>query len=410
MSKSVLVRLGIYALDYGLSAFFGLVLLVLVAQGDDLDNFGTFAMALAIASLQTPLAVLGIAALFYGRATSRPVSANRLYWPGVYVALVSGTLLYALTLVILWVIGAPTLVMLYALAGLRVVGSFGEPLRAIYQARSRPVDYVPLRVVTLGIAFVASGLTFLVDGGITWYAGIWGLEWLLFASGLLVLSRRRGLCPPQPRARVQPILWKSSPLFVQSICIAIYMRFDQVYIGWRFGDSDLGIYAAAARIAEAGNMFYGLIALVVGPRLIREWLTGRLSTASRAVLVLVGLGSIAATGLSIPWGGVFLSVVFGPAFGAGGMILAIYLLSTCLTVYGSIGSRLNIAQGTTRPSMVSGLAGAVSNVSLTVVLCEFQGPIGAAMATVMSYLIATGIVWYEIVKFPQHRRNILCPG
>lgn len=393
MRWSALFRLSAYAFDTGLSALFGLVLLLLAARGSELSEFGLFALALAVAGIQTPLAVLGTAALFYGRAASRPLQANRLYWPGIATSLVSGTLLYLLTLLVLWFVSSPELVTLYALAGLRVVGALGEPLRAIYQARSRPMDYVPWRVLTLMLAFAASGFAFTNNAQILAYAAIWGLEWLVFASILLVLSLRRGICPRSKRTRVRSLLLKASPLFVQSVCVAIYLRFDQVYVGWRFGETDVGIYAAAARTAEAGNMVYGLIALVVAPRIIREWLSGKLSVSSRAVIVLIGYGSLAASGFSLLYGEELLRIAFGPAFMAGAMILAIYVLSTCLTVYGTIGSRLNIAQGATMPSMISGLVGAISNIGLTIALCEIQGPLGAATATVLSYLIAVVIIW-----------------
>lgn len=393
MNRAVFIRFGVYALDTGLSALFGLVLLLLAARDADLTGFGIFAMALAIAGIQTPLAVLGIAALFYGRAVSRPLAANRLYWPGVLSALFSGSLLYALTLAVSWAVASQELFYLYALTGLRVLGSFGEPLRSIYQARSRPGDYVPWRVVTLVAAFTATGLVFSQHAGILWYAAIWGLEWLAFSSGLLIMSLRRGVCPTQPRLRIRPILWKASPLFVQSVCVAIYLRFDQIYVGWRFGEAELGVYAAAARVAEAGNMAYGLIALVVVPRIIREWLGGKLTVGSRAVLVLIGYGSLFAVGISVLYGKELLGVAFGTAFKAGSMILAVYVLSTCLTVYGTIGSQLNIAQGATVPSMVSGLAGASSNVILTIAFCEYQGSLGAATATVLSYALSTLLIW-----------------
>lgn len=391
-----LTRLILYALDTGLSALFGLVLLLLSARGSELVEFGMFALALAVAGIQTPLAVLGTAALFYGRAASRPLRANRLYWPGIATSLVSGTLLYLLTLLVLWFVSSPELVTLYALAGLRVVGAFGEPLRAIYQARSRPTDYVPWRVLTLMLAFAASGFAFTNNAQILAYAAIWGLEWLVFASILLVLSLRRGICPRAKRTRVRSLLLKASPLFVQSVCVAIYVRFDQVYVGWRFGETEVGIYAAAARIAEAGNMVYGLIALVVAPRIIREWLSGKLSVSSRAVLVLIGYGSLAASAYSWLYGEELLTIVFGPAFIAGAMILSIYVLSTCLTVYGTIGSRLNVAQSATMPSMISGLVGAGSNVVLTVIFCELLGTMGAAIATVISYAISSVLIWLSV--------------
>jgi len=47
----------------------------------------------------------------------------------------------------------------------------------------------------------------------------------------------------------------------------------------------------------------------------------------------------------------------------------------------------------------SGVAGAVSNVVLSVVLGEVIGLEGVALATVVSYALATYIVWVSAIRF-----------
>ncbi|KAA5606446.1 oligosaccharide flippase family protein [Roseospira marina] len=396
VTPTALVRLAAYALDAGLPAVFGLCLMIAVARGASVEAFGAFALVLAIAGVQTPVAVLGLAGLFYGRAASRPSASNRLYWPGVVVVLGSGAGLYMATLAVLWVLAGPLLLHLYALAGLRVLGAAAEPLRAIYQARSRPDAYVPIRIGTVAVAALVAAFAFVLQADVVWYAAIWGLEWLLFAAVLLGASLRRGICPPVRHPRVGPVMVKAAPLLVQAICIAIYMRFDQIYVGWRFGAADLSAYAAAARIAEAGNMAYGVLAAFLCPRIIREWRAGRLAGDTKAVLVLIGVGTVGVSGVGALWGDTLLAGIFGPAYAAGGLILAVYVLSTGLTVYSTFGSRLNVAQGATLPGMISGLVGAVSNVGLSVLLCEVQGPLGAATATVLSYGLTCMVLWYAV--------------
>ncbi|MQX37720.1 polysaccharide biosynthesis C-terminal domain-containing protein [Roseospira navarrensis] len=382
-----------YGLDSGLPALLSLLLLTLAARSTDMATFGTFALALAIAGLQTPLAAFGLITLFFGRAASRPAGAVLIFWPGVVATLVAGAVLYGGTLTALWALAPPLLTTLYALVGLRVLGAVAGPIKAIHQARSRPDRYVPWRLVTIAAAFAATGAVVALDGGLAGYALVWGLEWLVFAAGLLAGALRSGALRPVARPRVRPVLTKAGPLFVQAVCIAVYLRFDQVYVAWRFGEAELGLYAAAARIAEAGTMVYGVVGLVVAPRIIREWTHGRLSGPARGALAGIALGAVAASGLCWVWGGDLLRLLFGPPFAAGGTILAIYVLSTCFTVYGAIGSRINVAQGTTLPSMIAGLVGAVSNVALSILLCEIQGPAGAATATVASYALSCTVTW-----------------
>ncbi len=393
------VRFGLYALDTGLSAAFGVVLLMFVSRAYGLEDFGIFALCLAIINIQTTLVALGIPALLYSRAITKPVVADRLCWLGVRICITAGLITYLLTIAFLWGANLYNLLLLYSVAGLRIIGVFGEPLRAIYQARAQPISYVPIRVSTLSAAFGLSAITYYVDGELVWYGLIFSLEWSAFALILLLGSLRRGLCLPQNPKSLIPLVTKASPLFVQSVCVAIYVRFDQIYVGWRFGEADLGVYAAAARLAEAGNMLFGLIAFVAVPRIVREYRSGRLSIKSKMALSFIGLSACVASLVFLDYGGAFLSLIFGPDFYPGGSILAVYALSTAFSSFGYIGSRLNVAQGRTMPSMVSGLVGATSNVFLTILLCEAQGPIGAATATVISYAFASAIVWRSISNY-----------
>jgi O-antigen/teichoic acid export membrane protein len=403
-----LKRFAAYGMDNGLSAVFGILLLIAAARTCSLEEFGALALALSIAGVQTPLAVIGISGLFYARAASRPAGSNRLFRSGLLANLVAGVVIYGITLCGLWALASPDLAFLYALAGLRVLGAFGEPVRAIHQARSDPAAYVPLRFAVLCVALGATAAAFALEASAAWYAAIWGMEWLAFALGLLGLSVRRQLIPRSRSLRLGPLLTQATPLLIQAMCVAIYMRFDQLYVGWRFGAADLAVYAAAARVAEAGNLVVGLMVLVIGPRIIREWLGRGLSGSSWFALGCMTGASILGAAIYLELGEELLSFVFGAAFGAGALVLAIYTLSTFLTGFGTIGSQLNTAQGATIPNMISGFVGAISNVLLTVLLCEPLGPPGAAVATVISYALAVLILWRSIRLRSFPKRN--APG
>jgi O-antigen/teichoic acid export membrane protein len=126
--------------------------------------------------------------------------------------------------------------------------------------------------------------------------------------------------------------------------------------------------------------------------------SGRLDQRAQLFLaILAGVTLLASAGATV-LGGPVLGLVFGPAYAAAGLILAVYLGSVFFVAAGAIGSRVLAAQGVSGPQIWSGLAGALSNVVLSILFGEVTGPEGVALATVVSYAVAAILLWQAVIK------------
>jgi O-antigen/teichoic acid export membrane protein len=247
------------------------------------------------------------------------------------------------------------------------------------------------------MGFTATLTAWLVQADVLVFAAIWGLEPLVYA-GLLSIGaagRRRLLRPGRARYRV--LLLKAAPVAFHSLMVAIYYRFDQIYIQFRFGEIALAQYAAPARLAEVGNLAFGVVVLVMAPPMIRSLQAG----AGIPMVVQAGLWGIAvltvgASLLCLAIGGAVLSLVFGAGFSSGAAILAVYVLSTAFVGYAALASQALSARGDTGVQAIAGATGAAVNVAAVIVLCEPLGLIGAAWGTVLAYGASAIVLWVAL--------------
>ena len=394
-----IARFASFGADAALTSGFGFVVVMLGARSASVQDFGQFALILAVVGAQVPLAAFGFMTLVYGRAAARPGGAGRLLGSATAIATLAGAALYALTLLAFVGFGADTLALVYAGAGLRLLGAAGLIMTQEAMARHAVGEYLPVRVLSFTLAVGAASAAVIAEAPLAVLALIWGAESLLFTIvTALTFGRRRARL--SRRNRFRPYLAMAAPIALQSVFVVIYLRFDQIYVGWRFGEAPLGLYAAAARLAEIGNIGFNVLILLVTPMIIRQMRAfGRLDR--RAFMVFVGLAGLtfAAVGSASVIGGDVLALVFGPAYSAAASVLAVYLGSIFFVAAGAIGSRVLAAQGVSGAQAWSGVAGAVSNVVLSVVLGEVIGLEGVALATVVSYALATYIVWVSAIRF-----------
>ncbi|MBF9045525.1 oligosaccharide flippase family protein [Rhodobacterales bacterium LSUCC0031] len=387
-----------FGADAALTGGFGLLLVVLAARSGSVEEFGQFSLILAVVAAQAALANFGLGTLTYGRAVAHPVGSGRLLGSAIFIVTVFGSSFYAVTLLALSAFADLTTSILYAAAGLRLVGAVGLVMPQHAMARRALGEYLPARHLTILPAMVATVYAYSMGWSLLVFALIWGIEGLLFAFVCaFTLGRRHAKW--NSRNRYRSYLAKAAPIAFQSLCVIVYLRFDQIYVGWRFGDSALGLYAAAAKIAEAGNLAFSVLALVVSPSIIKQICrSGKLNRQTFGFLALLaGITLMLSVG-ALLIGGNLLAFIFGFEYAAAFTILAIYMGSIMFVAYGSIGSRVLASQGVSTAQMMSGAGGALSNVVLSVIFGEMIGLEGIALATVASYALAVFILWQAVLR------------
>jgi O-antigen/teichoic acid export membrane protein len=95
------------------------------------------------------------------------------------------------------------------------------------------------------------------------------------------------------------------------------------------------------------------------------------------------------------------NLVYGNQYQGAGIILAIHIWSGIFVFLGSASSQYLLAEGYTLISFARTAVGAVVNIILNLWLIPLYGGIGASIATLIAYFVAT----FFIVLIPRTRRQ-----
>jgi O-antigen/teichoic acid export membrane protein len=373
----------------------GLLVSLLVARLLGPADFGLFSYALTIALFATTMAALGgdgilVRELVHTRdtpaATLGSAAALRLGagFLGLGVAGFAAALLRPAD---------------SSLLGLTLILGLAAPLGASqvidlwFQARQQPRNAVLARIGAFSIAAAWRIGLVLHDAPLGAFAWATSGEALLGAIAALVVYRHAGGQLSTWRisaVQVRLLLRDGLPLLVASLLVTLYLRVDQLMIGWLLGDAPLGLYSAAVRLAEPWVLLPttllsaalpGLVALREGDPAAFEQRISRLYAAITAYGYIIGLLATLLAGTLAP-------LLLGSAFAEAVPSVIILTWAGLFAALGSARGVYLVAMGWTNLHTPTVALGALANLLLNLWLIPQYGLAGAAFASLIAYWFA----------------------
>ena len=191
-------------------------------------------------------------------------------------------------------------------------------------------------------------------------------------------------------ARAEKLLADSWPMIVSGMAIMIYMRIDVVMLEKMRGAAAVGTYAAATRLSELWYFIPVAIVSSVSPLIIRSRVNPDLYLSMLqqlfSAMVLISLPiAFVMTAISP-----FVVVkLFGPSYAAAGPILAVHVWAAVFVFLGTAQLPWDTTENLLKLLLLRTTAGAATNVLLNLVLIPRYAGLGAAIATVLSYALAS---------------------
>tara|TARA_R110001606_G_scaffold314556_6_gene461329 strand:+ start:6287 stop:7600 length:1314 start_codon:yes stop_codon:yes gene_type:complete len=211
------------------------------------------------------------------------------------------------------------------------------------------------------------------------------------------------------------LLSESASVFLGGIFGVIYLKVDQVMLRWLSNPEELGIYAVAVKISEATYFLPGAIMASFFPLLVQLKKTDEAAYNSylRAACDTVAMLSMAIIIGVVLFGQLFINLAFGPEFRGSSLILLIHILATPFIFLRTVFSRWILIEGMASFLVISQGLGALLNVVLNFALIPHFEGVGAAVATVLAYAVAS---YFALLLHPRARplffimtRSILSP-
>jgi polysaccharide transporter, PST family len=375
----------------------GLFVGIWVARYLGPEQFGLLNYAMAFVALFVPLASLGLEEIVIREITQNPSEKYKLLGSAFSLKIIGGFLSLAIATLIIFISRSDSLSwqLVSLFAGIYIFQAFDVIIFWFHaQVQSKYV------VLAGSIAFLITTILkiFLIQIKASLAAFAWVSlgESITVATALILFYQSNN----QSVLRWKPELYfagqlikKSCPMIFAGLANILYMKIDQVMLGQMLGDTAVGIYSVAVRISEVWYFIPLAIASSVTSNIIatrRESLERyhqKLQTILNYVVFIAYLISISMSFLAAP----IILQLYGAAYTESVPILMVHIWASTFVFLGLIRGIWLVAEDLTIIYMKTTAIGAAINIILNLILIPHYAGLGAAIATVISYAVASYI-------------------
>lgn len=389
--QSILGNISWLSIDRLVRMGVGLAVGVWVARYLGPKQLGLLNFAAAFVSLFSPFAMLGLDSIAVRELVRAPGDKEAILGTS-FVLKIAGSICAGVLSLVIIMVTRPGEQLTHLLVAISVGGTLFQALDVIdfwFQSRLQAKFVVFARNLAFLSIAMLKVILLLSRAPLVYFALAASAELVAGATGLVAYYRREGNAIALWRARFEKarsLLRDSWPLFLSGISVAIYMRIDQVMIGYMLNESAVGIYSVAIRLVEIWYFLPTAFASSVLPALIRaksdneEVYKRRLQTFYNFTgIVAIGIAAF----ISI-FSSFIIGILYGATYADAAPILAVYAWATVPVFLGVASNQHFLVENRTRVLMYRTLAGLVTNVVLNFILIPAYGPIGAAVASLVS--------------------------
>jgi O-antigen/teichoic acid export membrane protein len=203
------------------------------------------------------------------------------------------------------------------------------------------------------------------------------------------------------RAEQRAMRRASLPVAGVSGIAAFSAQVDVLMLGVISGAAAAGIYQVAISCAMLISILDQRVGMVVAhriPDLWRERNTAEIEAITRPVALIVSSGAALILAISAVSGGPILASVFGEEFRASAQVLIIVSLSLLISgLFGSVRYVL-LMTGNQKAILRCSITSALLNICLNPPLIYLAGPVGAALAYMISMAVLSRSMWVKSRK------------
>jgi len=378
----------------------GLFVGVYVARYLGPEQFGILNFAMSFVALFGAFAKLGLDGIVVRNALQYPETRDDLLGTSFGLRIIGGLSLLVMVFFAIRVTESDpfTQIIVMILATGHVLQAF-EVIEFYFHSQVMGRVAAIAGIVSLVISSVVKLLLIWSEASLIWFAWVFVVEVGLkgIALCMLYLQQRIPLWRWRFHIKYAKLLMRDSwPLMLSGLVIMVYMRIDQVMIKLMLNNEALGNYAAAVRLSEAWYLVPMIITQSLFPAILSAKNQGEevyYARLQRLYDFMVWLG----IGVALPMtflSGWIVNVLYGPEYNQAATVLAIHIWAGVFVAMGLASSNWLLSENFTRIMFYRTGAGAVFNVILNLILIRKYSVNGAAIATLLSQILAAHV--YDI--------------
>lgn len=356
-------------------------------------NYGQLSYSISFVSLFSFIASLGTDAILHRELVKFPHRKNEFLGSALFIRSISSFVAILITIFVALFLSSKdvSLILIFIISLSPLLGTF-QLLSYEFQAKHQSKYPSILTLLNVFILNILKIVVIIFDKGVIYLALVVILEPVIYSLGYLYLKSKiyhdiNKLTWSKEASFI--ILRDSFPLIFASAFYLIYSRIDQVMLKYMIDSKAVGLYDAAVRISEVTYFIPQTFLLSFFPSLVnaRETSWELYLKRTKSLLILLFTISVVIAILMTVFSKYLILIIFGGSFI--GALSALYI-----SVWSTVGASLNafaqqilVVENLTKNTTIATFLGMLFNIVLNLILIPRYGISGAALATLISYMI-----------------------
>jgi len=375
----------------------GFFVTVLVARYLGPEQYGILAYALSMTALFASAGHMGLSGLVIREIVKKPDKRSETLGTSLVLKFFGALTGYLLLLIYVLIYEAPQSIEFWTLL-IVAFSLFFRPLDVIdfwFQAHVQARYTAIAKSASLLLTASFMWLLVFIGAGLLSFAFANLLQSILAGCFLLLLFRATAKTSIKKLhasfSRAKELFGQGWIIFLGSIFATVYLKIDQIMLKWFSGAEEVGIYAVAATLSEAWYFVPAAIVASIFPKLIQlkekepQRYQQRLQQLFELLFSVALIVALFMTFSAEP----LINIFFGEKYKASAPILTIHIWAALFIFMRAAFSKWILIENTLVFSLITQGLGALTNVGLNLLLIPLYGGYGAAVATLLSYAMAS---------------------
>lgn len=377
-----------------LRMFVGLFVGIWVTRYLGPERFGLFSYAQSFVGLFVVIATLGLDGIVVRELVKDESRTNDLIGTAFYLKLI-GAILTLLVLVIATQFTSNdryTNLLVFIIASATIFQSFNV-VDMYFQSKVLSKYVVFSNIISLFISSIVKIILILINAPLVAFAWAILFDSIVLALGFIYFFLKYSTSEIKKikfnKTIAISLLKDSWPLILSGVVVSIYMKIDQVMIQEMLGSEAVGQYAAATRLSEIWYFIPTVVASSLFPAIVNakrqseELYYDRLQKLFDLVTWIAIAIALPMTFLS----DMIVNMLYGEQYNQAASVLMIHIWASVFVFLGVVSGNWFINENLQLLAFWRTFYGMISNIFLNLLLITKYGIQGAAIATLISYMI-----------------------
>lgn len=364
-------------------------------------SFGSLNFLLAVVALVGPLTSLGLNSIVTREVINLPESSSKIMTTTAILRFgggIIGALICVLIVSLAMELSKEDTFLIIVLAACSTFNAF-QVIEFWFQSK---IHIRPIAIVRFIVFLVFSGLKIgavFIYGTLMSVTIVYAIEFILLGLAFLLVYRLNGQSINLAEFDFSyglKLLKQSFWLILSGVAAVIYLKIDQVMLADMASREEVGIYSVAVRLSEVWYFFATAFVASIFPPLLKLRKDNNqkyLKRLQQCCDILFGISVAVAIVVSM-FAELIIEQFFGFDYIASVPVLMVHIWAGVFVFMRALVSKWILAEGLLHFSLISQGIGAVVNVGVNIALIPQYGAMGAAVATVISYIFAGYLAFF----------------